>query len=359
MKPNPVSSLLALASLLLTGCSITLQTELPTAAPLVITATLPPLPTPRPTETASPPPPTPTLVPVTGITSTQLNVRAEASTAGQVLGILPPNTTVQIVGQDAGGNWWQILYEAGEDGKGWVTAQYVQTAAGSQVPLVGSAEEGSAASAVVLQQINVRSGPGTGFNSLGILNANDTVRLTGKNQDGTWLQIAFSSAPDGKGWINAAFVRAQGIEALPILAESGEVMGTATPVDTPLPPTPTIVPAPMDLDSAAAPLKTILFEHDGTQTLIYNGEVSIPEGDAEDWIAFTPYGRFVFLSLQCSGNGSLLAEIAASRLTFSCGENKRAVTVTPGAVHLLHIKAAPADGTLQTVNYILTIQARP
>ncbi len=121
-----IVSLLTAVSFLVAGCSISVQTELPTAAPTIfITATLPPAPTPRPSETPLPPPPPPTVAPVAGTTSTQLNVRAQPSTASEVLGIIAADQTVQIVGQDPGGNWWQILYEAGADGKGWVTAQYV------------------------------------------------------------------------------------------------------------------------------------------------------------------------------------------------------------------------------------------
>lgn len=354
--------LLAAASFLAAGCSISVQTELPTAVPTtLVTATLPPSPTARPSETPTPPPPTPTVAPVPGTTSTQLNVRAEPSTAGEVLGIIPANVTVQIVGQDPGGNWWQILYEAGADGKGWVTAQYVETADGLEVPVIGGGGAGSDSgfSAVVIQQLNIRSGPGTSFNSLGILNADDVVSLAGKNRDGTWLQVEFASGPNGKGWVSAAFVKAQGVDTLPIVADTGEVVGTGTPMDTPPPPTPTIVPAPMDFDSADAPLKTVLFERAGTQTLIYNGDVSSPDGDPADWIAFTTYNDYVFVSLQCAGNGSLHAEIAGSGQNLACNETGKAIPVMPGASYLVHIEAVLTSGALQSVNYTLTIKARP
>lgn len=356
--PTKLTLPLLAVCLLTASCSLTIQTELPAAIPTtLITATLPPSLTPPPSATSTPPAPPPTVAPVAGITSTQVNVRAEPSTTGKVLGILPANVSVQIVGRDPGGNWWQILYEAGSDGKGWVTAQYIRTATPPEVPVIGSAEAG--AIAVVIQQLNVRSGAGTAYNTLGILNANDVVRLTGKNRDGSWLQIEFASGVNGKGWVNGAFVRAEGLDALPIVAETGEVVGTATPADTPLPPPPTVVPAPLDFDSAEAPLKTILFERAGTHTLIYNGEVSVPEGDAADWIAFTPYGRFVFISLECRGNGSLRAEIAASGLTFACNEAGSVVPVTAGAAHLIHLEAVSTSGALQSIQYTLTIQAKP
>ena len=347
---------------LVAGCSISIQTELPTAVPTtLITATLPPAPTPRPSETPLPPPPPPTVAPVAGTTSTQLNVRAQPSTASEVLGIIAADQTVQIVGQDPGGNWWQILYEAGADGKGWVTAQYVQTAATPEVPVIGGggANPGSGDNAVAIQQLNIRSGPGTSFNSLGILNANDVVSLTGKNRDGTWLQVEFPGGPDGKGWVSAAFVKAQGVDVLPIVSDAGEVVGTGTPMDTPPPPTPTIVPAPMDLDSADAPLKTILFERAGTQTLIYNGDVSAPDGDPADWIAFTTYNDYVFVSLQCSGNGSLRTGIAGSGISLACNEADKPIPVQAGTSYLIHIEAVSTSGALQYANYTLTIKARP
>lgn len=354
-------TLLLATSFLLSACSITIQTEFPTAtATVLVTATLPPTSTPRPTETPTPLLPTPTIVPVRGTTSTQLNVRAGPSTVSETLGIVAANTTVQIVGRDPGGNWWQILYEAGAEGKGWVAAQYVETEAGPEVPVIGGggAESDAAHSAVVIQQLNIRSGPGTGFNSLGILNANDVVNLTGKNRDGSWLQIEFANGPDGRGWVNAAFVRTDDAGSLPIVSDLGEVIGTGTPMDTPLPPTPTLVPAPMDFDSADAPSKTILFERAGTQTLIYNGDVSQPDGDAEDWIVFTPYGDTVFASVQCAGNGSLRVEFFGSGSSLTCNEAEKVVPVPAGLAQLVHIRAAASDA-LQYVRYTLTIKANP
>lgn len=359
MHPKLPLTFLLIIDFLIAGCSISIQTDLPTTPPpSVVTATLPPTPTIRPSETPIPLPPTPTTVPVQGTTSTQLNVRAEPSTASQVLGIIAANVAVQIVGQDPGGNWWQILYEAGVGGRGWVTAQYVETATQPEVPVIGGGvHPNSGASAVIIQQLNIRSGPSTSFDSLGILNANDVVSLTGKNRDGAWLQIEFAGGPDGKGWINAAFARTDALDTLPIMSDLGEAVGTGTPMDTPLPPSPTVVPAPMDFDSADAPLKTILFDRVGTGSLIYNGDVSMPDGDAEDWIAFTPYDNFVFVSIQCTGNGSVHVEVGGGEQLLTCNETEKAIPVRAGERHLVHIEATPTSGSLQYVNYILTIKA--
>jgi hypothetical protein len=115
----------------------------------------------------------------------------------------------------------------------------------------------------------------------------------------------------------------------------------------------------MDLDSADAPLKTILFERAGTQTLIYNGDVSAPDGDPADWIAFTPYGNVVFASIQCAGNGSIRAEVVGSGISLTCNEAGKPIPVRAGTSYLVHIEAVPASGVLQYANYTLTVKVSP
>ncbi len=336
-----------------------------TSTALPVTATFPPTLTAAPTQTPLPPPPQPTVAPVEGTASTQINVRSEPSTSGNVLGILPPNTKVQIVGKDPGGNWWQILYEQGTDGKGWVTAQYVTAAKEINVPVVGgnTLDPNNGNVAIVQQQINVRSGPGTGFNSLGTLNAQDVVSLTGKDANGAWLQIAFSAGPDGKGWVNAAFVQARGVENLPIVAESGQVVGTGTPTGIPVTATPTLIPAWADNDSISNPVANVAFDPAGTNAFIYNGDVSSPQGDSEDWVNFKPYGKSIFVSLACEGSDSLEAELlqngTATNQNIVCGSNLMQIDVVPGSNYSIHVYILHSSNTLQYIQYMIKIQTSP
>ena len=218
--------------------------------------------------------------------------------------------------------------------------------------------------AIVQQQINVRSGPGTDFNSLGTLNPQDVVALVAKDADGIWLQIDFPAAgPEGKGWVSAAFVQAQGVESLPIITETGLIVGTETPTGVPLTPTATVIPAWNDQDSSSSPVARVLFEPTGTQTLIYNGDLSSPEGDAEDWITFRTYDPFVFISLACYGSNSvelkLLENGSPVAPYIKCNDPIHQVRVTPDAEVVIHLRARPSTGNLQYTNYILTLQTRP
>jgi uncharacterized protein YraI len=300
---------------------------------------------------------------VEGTTSTQVNVRAEPSTAGNVLGIIPADTKVEITGKDPAGNWWQILYPPGKDGKGWVTSQYVTTPNRDSVSVIGT-DPYNGIMATVQQQINVRSGPGTGFNSLGILNARDVVHLTGKAANGAWLQIEFTEGggPQGKGWINAAFVQAQGMESLPIISEAGEAIGTGTPTGIPPTPTATVAPAWDDQDSPDHPSASVAFEPLGTKALIYSGDVSAPEGDSQDWIQFTPYTDTVYASLDCKGDPNLQVNFFAdgqpASLALACGNELKPLTVQVGKVYLIHLQATQFRGGLQYTTYTVTIRMR-
>lgn len=365
---------LVLSAVVLSGCELNLAgPKAVTATPFIITATLPPSAVPPPTET--PPPPTlpPTPAPVDGTTATRLNVRTEPSTAGTVLGMVGSSVKVQIIGKDSGDNWYQILYPDGPDGKGWVTAQYVNTGNADTIPVIGAgtvplngtSASGSGASGVILEQVNVRSGPGTDFNALGLLNPKDSVTITGQDSTGVWLQIQFAKGPEGLGWVTASYVQAEGLDSVPIIGGSGDVVGTGTPTSVPVTVTPTLVPAPVDSDSAQAPAADVTFSPSGARALIYSSDVSAPQGDAEDWVAFTPYSSPVIVSLTCSGNGGVHAELSqdgqaqSGQPALVCGDQTKSVTVTAGSRYLVHLQAVASPNGLAYTHYTLTIQTAP
>ena len=349
-----------------TGCAVTVRDGSGTTpTPSIVTQTLPPSATLAPTYTPLPPPSTPTPVPVEGTASTQVNVRAQPSTTGEVLGIVAANAKVQIIGRDPGGNWWQIVYPAGVDGKGWVTAQYVTTAGKPEVPVIGgtgTSQQSNGNVAIIQQQLNIRSGPGTGFNSIGTLNPRDVVTLTGRDSSGAWLQIEFAAGPDGRGWINAAFAQATGVENLPIITEAGLVVGTGTPTGIPPTPTATLLPARDDGDSAEDPAVSMVLSASGTRSFQYSGDVSTPEGDTVDWVAFSANGGMVFLELECMGNGSLQAGVlengAPLSIEFPCG-GRLALAVQDDKTYQVRLEVNPSPGGVQYTRYTIRIGVSP
>ena len=81
----------------------------------------------------------------------------------------------------------------------------------------------------------IMSGPGTNYVFYGALLGGVTVQVTGVSQDGQWWVINVPPAPNGQGWVSAAYLTTSGAEAVPVVP---------TP---PVPPTTEMVPpAPGD-----------------------------------------------------------------------------------------------------------------
>jgi uncharacterized protein YraI len=364
--------LLAILPLLATAC-VTIR---PITTP---TATASPVPSLIPTDTPSaevsstPVLPAASATPqsIQGTLTIKVNVRSGPAISYAALGQLDSGVKVQITGRDATGTWYRILYPSASNGIGWVAAQYVQLAAGTQVPLdVTPTPAGPQGR--VLQLLNVRSGPGTSFDSLGMLQPNTTVALTGKDATAAWFQISYPGAPGGHAWVTAQYIQTEASGALPVLDAYGTPVpanGTAGPATNQPALTATVGPAFADNDTAAAPAVRVAFSATGTRQFSYSGQVSAPLGDPEDWVEFTPFAinasnAILIFSLTCSGNGSLIVSLeqAGAPLTgwgtLACSDLNKLITLPAGQPVEMHLVPAPGQG-LQLVNYVLTVQNMP
>ncbi|MBL8092486.1 MAG: SH3 domain-containing protein, partial [Anaerolineales bacterium] len=126
--------MVALISIFCISCGSVDVAPLSTSTPNFVTATLPPTSAPLPTQTLPPPSPIPTNQPIEGRTTTQINVRVETTTASASLGVVPAFSTIQIIGKESSGNWYQVIYE---NGIGWVRAEFVQVDASAEIQVVG------------------------------------------------------------------------------------------------------------------------------------------------------------------------------------------------------------------------------
>jgi len=82
----------------------------------------------------------PAEMPLAGtVTAYGLNVRTGPGTAYPVIGALSQGDTVEVVGKNVTGDWLQILYSAGTEGRGWIAAAYVElTGSLAEVPEVSA-----------------------------------------------------------------------------------------------------------------------------------------------------------------------------------------------------------------------------
>lgn len=106
-----------------------------------------------------------------------VNVRSGPGTGYSKLGQLAKGQTVEKLG--ASGNWTKISY----NGKNaYVSTQYLKD--------VLSSETASASYVQATANVNVRSGPGTGYTKLGQLSKGQTVEKLGTS--GSWTNISYN-----------------------------------------------------------------------------------------------------------------------------------------------------------------------
>ena len=122
------------------------------------------------------------------VTASQLNIRSSASTDGERVGSLNYGARVEIL--EKSGNW-------GRTKDGWISLDFVYQD--------GTTGTKTAKGIVTGNGLNVRSGPGTGYDSVGSLNYGDRVTIL--------EQFTYNGTTWGctkNGWISMSFVYVDG-----------------------------------------------------------------------------------------------------------------------------------------------------
>ena len=81
--------------------------------------------------------------------------------------------------------------------------------------------------------VNVRTGPGTAYQVIGMVPFGTSGKIIGKSADGAWWAALAPNAPNGVGWVSAAFIDATDAGGVPVLP--APALPTATVVPTPEP----------------------------------------------------------------------------------------------------------------------------
>jgi len=77
-----------------------------------------------------------------------------------------------------------------------------------------------APTATTIEPVNVRRGPGTAYQSYGVVPAGTIFEVIGIGQEGEWwvVRLPTDVAPDGQGWISASYVETENTESVPVIA---------------------------------------------------------------------------------------------------------------------------------------------
>jgi uncharacterized protein YgiM (DUF1202 family) len=160
-----------------------------------------------------PPPPPGTGGPFPGtavVTAFRLNVRTGPGTNFPIITKLSQGDVVALAGfRNAASTWVTVALPNGT--VGWSSATYLRTSipvtslpvapgTGGQPP----PPPASANAVVTASFLNVRFGPGVSYGILTTVSGGTTVRMIGRNADGSWVKVIL---PDGRqGWTNTFYL---------------------------------------------------------------------------------------------------------------------------------------------------------
>ncbi len=134
------------------------------------------------------------------ILANALNVRKTPGTDGEYAGLLTNGDTVEIVGVDSSTGWYKIKFEGGY---AYITnkSEYVEIISGNPngTATVSKVE-------VLADNLNVRSGPGTSYNSIGIVSKGFVADIIETDSTTGWYKISYNGE---YGWVtnNTTYVK--------------------------------------------------------------------------------------------------------------------------------------------------------
>jgi beta-lactamase class A len=203
--------------------------------------------------------------PVTAEAIGQANLRASPDVKADLVGQIVSGTNYPVIGRSELYPWLLLADPGSMQPMGWVFDQLVTvqgdknsipistatldaaapTPAPNILPTatlltapVASLPPPTAAAAVtgtVLGEVNIRYGPGTNYDRIGVGKEGDVFPITARHTQYSWVQITYPDSPNGFGWIATDLLQIQGdLNSVPPISNTNLLLPT-------LPPTPSVV----------------------------------------------------------------------------------------------------------------------
>jgi uncharacterized protein YraI len=148
-----------------------------------------------------------------------------------VYGVAPTGSRAEVLGQSEDGEWWAVRVPTSlaSNGTGWVAKVYTAASNVTAVPEIKTpdlpknitpAAPGSGAPSLVTREpLNVRSGPGNEYPSLGKVSIGTILAVVGISTDKEYYVVNVPMEIDrsGRGWIPARYVRTENVSNVPVV----------------------------------------------------------------------------------------------------------------------------------------------
>ena len=275
-----------------TPTAIAPATNTPTAPPSTSTPTAPPAtstPTTRPATQTPVAQATATRGPGAFIandtvrTTTSVNLRSGPSTIFSVVNVVPANALGTITGTGVvSGPYTFFPASFSGYGSGWIAGNFLVLESVSDPTATSTATSGYAVGATVYTTVNlnIRSGPGTGYSIRGVARNGTSAVITGASvQSGSMTWYPLNVAGIGAGWASGTYLSLNPTVQGPLLPTSGDPTNqpSKTPTGTP---TPEATLEPASTSTAVPPSETPLPIATATVVDVLTPTVAMPPTEA-------------------------------------------------------------------------------
>ncbi len=148
-----------------------------------------------------------------------------------IYGVAPTGSRAEVIGESEDGEWWvlRLPTSLASDGKGWVAKVYTSAVNVGGVTEIktpdlpknisAAAPASGAPSLITRDAMNVRSGPGNQYPSLGKVGIGTIIAVVGVSPDKEYyvVNVPTEIHPSGQGWIQARFVQAENVGNVPVV----------------------------------------------------------------------------------------------------------------------------------------------
>lgn len=158
-------------------------------------------------------------------------LRSGPTLAFPVYGVAPTGAKAEVLGRSEDDEWWAVRLPTNiaENGTGWVPKLYTNSSNAGSVPeiktpklpnnITPAAPASGAPSLITREPLNVRTGPGNEYPSLGSVPMGSIMGVVGVSPDGEHYVVNIPKELDqsGQGWIPSRYVRTENVSKVPII----------------------------------------------------------------------------------------------------------------------------------------------
>lgn len=148
-----------------------------------------------------------------------------------VFGVATTGSRAEVVGESNDREWWAVRIPTtlASNGVGWINKMFTTTSNVGAVPVLPTpnlpnnitpaAPASGAPSLVTMDTLNVRTGPGNEYPSLGRVSRGTVLAVLGVSPDRAHfvVNIPTNLTPSGQGWVPAQWVRAENVGNVPVV----------------------------------------------------------------------------------------------------------------------------------------------